>query len=161
MDEMNIIKNIGILYRTFVSAVSKDLIETGLSFSESVFLINIGQAQGICQETLSTQLAIDKAAVARGVKDLAEKNYLEIKKSATDKRNKHLFLTAQGQKLCRQVSDLHLDWTSDVLSVLTKKQIGDFAQIIELTGDQAKVSLADRKLHSDQGQAGKPHSNRF
>ncbi|WKY45305.1 MarR family transcriptional regulator [Eubacteriaceae bacterium ES2] len=141
MDEITIIRNIGILSRTFVSALSKAMSASDLSFSESIFLINIGENEGVNQDTIASNLAIDKAAVARSVKSLEQKNFLLAKKSETDKRSKQLYLTAKGQIIYQQVLKLHLSWAKEVLSPLTNKEIHDFSQMIDLLGDQAKQAL--------------------
>ncbi|MDK2904568.1 MAG: hypothetical protein PWP16_349 [Eubacteriaceae bacterium] len=141
MEELTIIRNIGILSRTFISSLSKAMSAIDLSFSESIFLINIGENEGVNQDTIAGNLAIDKAAVARSVKSLEQKNYLLVKKLETDKRSKQLYLTAEGQIIYQQVLELHLSWAKQVLSPLTNREIHDFSQMIDLLGGQAKQAL--------------------
>ncbi|WKY48329.1 MarR family transcriptional regulator [Eubacteriaceae bacterium ES3] len=144
MDELTIIRSLGILSRTFVSTMSKELTATHLSFSESIFLINIGENEGITQEALASFLAIDKAAVARSVKALETKAYLLTKKSASDKRAKNLFLTEKGHTLYQEIYELHIKWAKKALSDLSQAEIHHFASTIEKISEQAKQSDEER-----------------
>lgn len=74
MDYKKIIQAFGILNRTFLSYSTKSLSGEDLSYSDSIFLFNIGVKEGIIQKELSNVLAIDKAAIARSVKNMQKKD---------------------------------------------------------------------------------------
>lgn len=99
MEDAKIIRAFGILYRTFLSYATKSLLKDDLSYSDSIFLVNIGGREGITQEEISNTLAIDKAAVARSVKNMQSKGYVKAVQSNSDRRAKELYLTDDGKEL--------------------------------------------------------------
>lgn len=139
MENPSIIKNFGILYRTFLNYISKSISSKDLSFSDSVFLMNIGETEGICQDEIAHSLAIDKAAIARSVKNMERKGYLKTKKSATDKRSKELYLSETGSELFQYMLDLHEEWLREVLGDLDANEIRNFTKIINDISKRAKT----------------------
>ncbi len=138
MENQTIIKNFGILYRTFLNYVSKSISSKDLSFSDSIFLVNIGENEGISQEELANSLAIDKAAIARSVKNMEQKGYIRTKKSVSDKRAKELYLSETGSALFQYMMDLHEEWLNQVLGNLDADEIRNFAKIINDISLRAK-----------------------
>jgi Transcriptional regulators len=138
MKDITIIRNFGILYRTFLNYLSKSIASKDLSFSDSIFLINIGENEGISQEEIADSLAIDKAAIARSIKSMEKKGYIKVKKSENDKRMKELYLSETGNELFRYMLDLHEEWLKQVLGDLDSNEIKNFAQIISHISEKAK-----------------------
>lgn len=138
MENITIIKNFGILYRTFLSYLSKSIASREISFSDSVFLINIGGNEGVSQEEIASSLAIDKAAVARSVKVMEKKGYLITKKSVSDKRAKELYLSETGRELFQYLLDLHREWLKRVLGALEPNEALSFAKTISNISERAK-----------------------
>jgi len=138
MENTTIIKNFGILYRTFLSYISKSIESKDLSFSDSVFLVNIGEKEGISQEEIADALAIDKAAIARSVKGMEQRGYVRAIKSASDKRAKELYLTETGHDLYRQMLNLNEEWLKQVLGNMNSDEIENFAKIISSISEKAK-----------------------
>lgn len=138
MENTTIIKNFGILYRTFLSYISKSIESKDLSFSDSVFLVNIGEKEGISQEEIADALAIDKAAIARSVKGMEQRGYVRAIKSASDKRAKELYLTETGHDLYRQMLNLNEEWLKQVLGNMNSDEIENFAKIISGISEKAK-----------------------
>ena len=137
--DIAIIKDFGILYRTFLSFASKSISATDLSFSDSIFLINIGECEGISQEQISSALAIDQAAIARSVKSMSEKGYVRADKSQMDRRLKALTLTDAGRELYQHLSGLHAEWLRQVLANLNPDEIRKFSETIHNISDRAKA----------------------
>ena len=97
MGDVKVIRGFGILYRTFLSYISKSLSSKDLSFSDSVFLVNIGDNEGTNQEEIANSLAIDKAAIARSVKDMENFCQLAQNKSVSSERLPNIKLNTQHQ----------------------------------------------------------------
>ena len=138
MENIAIIKNFGILYRTFLNYMSKSISAEDLSFSDSVFLINIGESEGISQEEISTSLSIDKAAIARSVKSMEKMGYIITKQSNSDKRAKELYLTETGKNLFQCMLTLHEEWLKQVLGDMNSNEISNFANTINKISTKAK-----------------------
>ena len=130
MNDTKIIKSFGILYRTFLSYMSKSIKNLEIAYSDSVFLVNIGDEYGISQEEMSANLSIDKAAIARSVKRMVQKGYVAYKSSQADKRIKRLYLTEQGEKIYEEILKLNAKWLDSVMEDISVDKRDDFQEII-------------------------------
>lgn len=139
MEYSNIIKNFGILNRTFLRYVSKAILEKNISYSDSIFLVNIGNKEGSSQEEIAETLSIDAAAVARSVKCLQQKGYVKTDRSQNDKRVKTLYLSSSGKELYQFLKSLNDRWIQTVLQNLDEEEIAFFVKTIEKISGQAKT----------------------
>ena len=139
MEYVKMIRGFGILNRTFLSYISKSLSTKDLSYSDSIFLVNIGDKEGTNQEELAEFLAIDKAAVARSVKNMEKKGYLRTERSSIDKRAKELYLSDSGKGLYQFMQHLNSQWIDHVMGDLESDDIKAFIQTIDHISNRAKT----------------------
>ena len=102
--EKEMIETFGILYRSFVNYTNEYLKETDITFAQSVILANIGNNEDISQEEIAVKHLIDRAAIARNVKELEQKGYVKTLRSGQDKRRKILMLTEKGNAVFELIS---------------------------------------------------------
>jgi len=138
MNEITIARSFGILYRTFLSYMSNALASMDFSFSDCIFLINIGEQPGISQDEISRNLAIDKAAITRSVKTMEKKGYLLTKKNVNDKRVKELYLTESGTQAFHDLANLQHVWLEQIFGDLNPEQIDNLADMLNGISDEAK-----------------------
>jgi len=138
MEQKKIISTFGILNRTFLSYITESLLEQNISYSDSIFLVNIGAKEGITQEEIANNLAIDKAAVARSVKNMQKKGYVRTVQSDLDRRAKELYLTETGKELDQLMLQINGKWMNYVLGSLSQEEIKTFSQTIYEIGMRAK-----------------------
>lgn len=141
MGDEKVIRAFGILNRIFVSFISKSLSTQDLSYSDSIFLVNIGDNEGTTQEELANFLAIDKAAIARSVKNMEEKGYLRTERSNVDKRAKKLSLSDSGKELYQYMQDLNHQWMDQIMGDLAPDEIKLFIQTIDHISNRAKTFI--------------------
>ncbi len=141
MGDEKVIRAFGILNRIFVSFISKSLSTQDLSYSDSIFLVNIGDNEGTTQEELANFLAIDKAAIARSVKNMEEKGYLRTERSNVDKRAKKLSLSDSGKELYQYMQDLNHQWMDQIMGDLAPDEIKLFIQTIDHISNRAKAFI--------------------
>ena len=122
MEETRILRSFGVLYRTFIQYMSNEAAIQDISFSDSMFLVTIGEKEGISQEEISSLLAIDKAAVARSVKNLVANGYARVEKFEGNKKTKRLFLTDEGRSLYASILKSQHGWLDAMLKDLQKSQ---------------------------------------
>ena len=138
MEDTKVIKGFGVLYRTFLSYMSQSVKGMDISYSDSVFLVNIGDKEGISQEEISDSLSIDKAAVARSVKKMIKKGYVTTETSKADKRLKKLYLTDEGANIYSEILKLNAFWLDNVMSGLSDSEKTNFQNVIEQVSKKAK-----------------------
>lgn len=139
MECVKIIRAFGILNRTFISYVSASLSGKDLSYSDSIFLVNIGDREGTSQEELAHALVIDKAAVAHSVKTMEKKGYITTARSKVDKRSKELYLTDSGKHLYQYMQHLNQQWLNDVLGDIDQPDMKVFIQTIDHISNRART----------------------
>lgn len=62
--------------------------------------------QGISQQSLAEKTAKDKACLTNPINNLEKKNWVIRKEDSSDRRNRLIFLTAQGEELALTVKPL-------------------------------------------------------
>ncbi len=138
MDNIRTIRSFGVLNRTFLSYISNSLSDSELSFSDSIFLVNIGENEGITQEEISRSLVIDKAAIARSVKKMVKKGYVKIVQSQKDKRAKKLYLTDAGKEFYQFIQEINDKWMNFVMADLSSEDMVEFVGKIEKMSEKAR-----------------------
>lgn len=73
----------------------------------------------------------DKAQIARLVKDMIEKGWLEKTPSSEDKRSYILTLSESGRALQQKISVIEKDLEKTLLTGLTEKDVAEFQRIAE------------------------------
>lgn len=126
----NLLQSVGVLYRTYLSYANEFLMDTDVSFSESVVISNIGLAEGISQEEISLSLYIDKAAIARNVKSLEKKGYVKTMRASSDKRTKELYLTDKGHKMYDFIEEKNKERLDHLFKDITNDELAAFKTIL-------------------------------
>lgn len=135
----SIIQSFGLLNRTFLSYTSKSIASMDLSYSDSIFLVNIGKKEGITQEEIAVLLAIDKSAITRSVKGMENRGYVSVIPCETDKRAKRLFLTEEGKKLFADIQKINEEWMNYVLQDLSENEIDDLQKLVTTVAARARA----------------------
>ena len=74
--------------------------------------------QGISQQSLAEKTAKDKACLTNLINNLEKKNWVIRKEDSSDRRNRLIFLTAQGEELALTVKPLINDiYTQTVIEM--------------------------------------------
>lgn len=101
---------ISALYRQFQIYINNNTKDLGIGASEYIFLMEMYEKDNISQEELSKSLIVDKAATARAIKSLEEKEYIFRIKDENDKRTNRVKLTKKGIQVQKRLIDLLEQW---------------------------------------------------
>ena len=74
---MTILREIGIIARALDSIANIEFRDIDLARGQYLYLVRIAENPGIIQEELSELLKVDRSTVARSVKKLEKKGFLE------------------------------------------------------------------------------------
>ena len=105
-------KCISVLYRQFQTYINNNTKDLGIGASEYIFLMEMYEKANVSQEELSKSLIVDKAATARAIKSLEEKEYIFRIKDENDKRTNRIKLTKKGIQVQGRLIDLFEQWNS-------------------------------------------------
>ncbi len=77
--------------------------DTDITFEMLQVLNCLWNEQGISQQALAERTVKDKACLTNLMNNLEKKGYVHRKEASTDRRNKLVFLTAEGEKLKERI----------------------------------------------------------
>jgi DNA-binding MarR family transcriptional regulator len=104
----------GVFFRksqTYMKAAFKGM---GLSFVEAIVLVNVCENQGIIQEKIAHNLALDDASVARSLKQMEKKKLVHRETNINNQRAKLVTPLPGGLKQ-KKLIDKAMDHWNDIL----------------------------------------------
>lgn len=116
---------ISIMYREHAKYINDNVKEEELSFGLHPLLIKIYRNEGISQEELAEELHLNESTVARNLKKLEDKGFIERIK---DKRKKIIRTTPKGGKIAQKVMDYDELWDKHLN--LTAEEYDNFIKIL-------------------------------
>ena len=105
---------------------AKTLKEDGIGFSELDVIRVVTLHPGITQSELCRRLIIDKGALARQVRSLENKGFIERKPNPEDGRSQLLFATETANVFKRSkshIEEVFYEWMEEELSTDDRKQL--------------------------------------
>lgn len=103
--------------------------ELGLNGMHVRCLHVIANAPDCTANYIVKNMGRDKAQIARLVKEMISKGWIEKQASREDKRSQILSLTASGRQLQQKISLLEQDLESTILNGLSAQDVKDFHRI--------------------------------
>ena len=122
-------------YRAFTSDPDR-ILETkdyGRAHHRAVHFIN--RQPGLTVNTLLAVLGVTKQSLNRVLRSLIEDGLVESRVGRTDKRERHLFLTASGQTLERELSDAQRARMRAAYRAAGPQAVAGFRQVLEAMMD--------------------------
>jgi DNA-binding MarR family transcriptional regulator len=99
------------LYKDHDQYVDNLLVNYNLNHSEANLLVYLYKdGDGISQNKLKYNLAVDKATISRSINSLIKKNYLKKKKSPEDGRVNLIYLTKKAVSVKDEVNKVYQQW---------------------------------------------------
>lgn len=99
------------LYKDHDQFVDSLLVDYNLNHSEANLLVYLYKdGDGISQNKLKKNLAVDKATISRAIYSLIEKDYLIKNKSPLDGRVNLIYLSSKAKLIKNEVIDIYQKW---------------------------------------------------
>ena len=92
-----ILRPIGVIARALESIANIEFQQYDLTRGQYLYLVRIAEQPGIIQERLGELLKVDRATVTRAVQQLIKHGLVERHPDKTNRKIKHLYLTAAGR----------------------------------------------------------------
>jgi DNA-binding MarR family transcriptional regulator len=145
MEEIDTIRAFAILNRTYLSHFAGAMEARDISYSEGIFLVNIGHNPAISQDKLARDLVFDRAIVARSITLLEEKGYVRSERTNATRRGARLFLTESGDELFRYIRDLNRRWVNEVMTDIPKRDLPRISAALERMVARARALGSDAR----------------
>jgi len=110
--------------------LDKHLTPYGVTASQFKVLIIVARGGFDTPAELSRCLSLDSGSMTRMLDRLEQKALLVRSRSATDRRQVHLALTAEGQALSDRLPQIGADALNDLLGVLEAEEVASLERIL-------------------------------
>ena len=124
---------ISIMYREHAKYINDNVKEEELSFGLHPLLIKIYRNEGISQEELAEALHLNESTIARNLKKLEDKGFIERIK---EKRKKIIKTTQKGGKIAQKVMDLDEKWDKKLKSNLTDEEYDNLLKTLRKISEE-------------------------
>lgn len=122
---------ISIIYREHAKYINDHVKDEDLSFGLHPLLIKIYRNEGINQEQLAKDFHLNESTIARNLKKLEDKGFIE---RIPDKRKKIIKVTAKGEKTARKVMDYDKKWDEQLN--LTNEEYDNFIKTLRKISEE-------------------------
>lgn len=95
----NLVRQIGLLYRTMMKALEAETAPLGIGSGRISYLFMLYINEGMTQQEMADRLQADKGAVARTLAQLEDQDYVSRRRDPEDKRITRVFLTSKSKAL--------------------------------------------------------------
>lgn len=111
------------LYKDHDQYVDNLLADYNLNHSEGNLLVYLYKdGDGISQNQLKENLAVDKATVSRAINSLIEKDYLKKEKSPEDGRVNLIYLSQKAYAVKEEINQIYQQWFKKFLDEIEENE---------------------------------------
>ncbi len=129
-----------VIYRQGKVIHDRGLKKFDLTGHQMRYLRHIDEKPGISQEELAKHLKIDKGAVAKAIKDMADKGYVKKEKNPNDGRAYNLFVTDKAARICVMGRRYLFEFEKSMTRGMTDEELKTFETLLEkVTGNISKM----------------------
>lgn len=126
--EISAIRNFNRDYTKLLGIMNKKVLNTPLSWTEGRVLLEISFNNDKTPIEVANNLELDKSYTSRILKRFEKNGLISKSPSATDSRSVELSLTADGQKLVKELDDRSNQQIKDLLTDLSTAEQKQFYQ---------------------------------
>jgi DNA-binding MarR family transcriptional regulator len=124
MDNEPIARHVSLAGRALSTRIEQGLAPYGIGRGEYRVLFALCNEEGVSQTTLADEHHLDKGVIARVVRRLEEKGYVERRPDPEDRRRKLLYLTDEAEELRSEVGDLKATVDAEIAQGLSEEEAG-------------------------------------
>jgi|TARA_B100000959_G_scaffold126590_1_gene132938 DNA-binding MarR family transcriptional regulator len=126
--------------RTMKKALDAKLSEYGLTTSQLTVLNALAKEDGLSLSVVGKRVYLDKPAIT-GLADRLEKdNFVERRRTSTDRRVIQLFLTDKGSNLLQELDEIATKVDQQLVSVLAPEELTEFRNLLNCIWEGANNS---------------------
>ena len=103
----------------------------GLSITEWRIMAVLGEYPGVSADEVSSKTQIEKSMISRAVQKLLDRQLVQRRVDAADRRRHHLKLTESGLEVYDQVVPMSYDYEKRLLDCLTEMELTQLDSLIE------------------------------
>lgn len=105
---------------------------------------------GFTHEEINESLQYDKAALTRALKELEEKQLVQRRAHARDKRSFYFTATPKGSEMLPILVGILQRWETEIFTGFTQEEKNQFLQAIQRVADSAKTAACNRRAEEQE-----------
>ncbi len=113
------------------AAFHKELKDSGISSTQAPYLMCVAHFEGCSQDKLVKVLRIDKGCVAKTIKQMEERGYIERKPDPKDKRGNMLYLTDQSRQLVTKLKETEKKLKDTLTKGMTTEEVDQMIDLLK------------------------------
>ncbi|MDF2941292.1 MAG: transcriptional regulator, MarR family [Herbinix sp.] len=124
-----LIHNLSIITRYSNIFTMRRLQKFEIGYAEYGILIYLVTNEKANQDSIAQYYMIDKGAIAKTIKKLENKNYINRQTNKRNQREKLITLTATGKSIIDEMKSLQNEWNDILSSGITEEELNLFTDI--------------------------------
>lgn len=124
-------KRISTLYRYTQIYLSQELRRFDLERSQTPFLANLLKKDALKQKELAKKLNVNKSTVAKAIKGLEEKGYVEKKQCTEDRRSAKIYVTEKALEIKADFFVVLKNWTEVLTNNFNSKEEVEIRRLLD------------------------------
>ncbi|PSP44415.1 MarR family transcriptional regulator [Halobacteriales archaeon QH_6_64_20] len=142
MSNGSIAWHVSLAGRALSTRIEQGLAPHGIGRGEYRVLSALYNEEGVSQTTLADDHHLDKGVIARVVRRLEEKGYVERRPDPEDKRRKLLYLTEEAEGLRAEVGDLKATVDAEIADGLSDEEVGTLIDGLETVCENLGIATS-------------------
>lgn len=127
----NLGRCISIVDRLMKMYYDHELSDFEIGWGQQFYVEYIYEHPGASAQEMAGRIQVDKGTLTKVIKRLTEIGYIEVVRSDTDKRIKHLYLTEKAIPAARRIKEIHSGFYAALCGDLSPSDIQQAEQTIE------------------------------
>ncbi|WP_231189036.1 MarR family transcriptional regulator [Haladaptatus sp. DYF46] len=141
MTDTEIAPKISLAGRALSVRIERGLEPYGIGRGEYRVLFALYNEEGISQTTIVERHHLNKGVIARVVRRLEEKGYVECHPDPDDKRRKLLYLTDDAEAIRSEIEDLKTTIDAELVEGLSDDEIATLAKGLQVATENLGVDI--------------------
>lgn len=147
---MIIVHNLAIISRYSTLFAMKKLQKFDIGYSEYGVLMYLAANEHTNQEAISQHYSINKGAIAKTVKKLEDKKFVNRQTNKKNQREKIITLTELGKSIIEEMQTLQNEWNDLLLQGITSEEIELFIKLIGKVSQNAANYINGGSQHESE-----------
>jgi DNA-binding MarR family transcriptional regulator len=147
---MIIVHNIAIIAKYYNQFAMRNLQEFEIGYAEYGVLMYLAANENTNQEAIAQHYSIDKGAIAKTMKKLESKCYVDRQINKKNQREKLITLTELGRTIIEEMRTLQKEWNDILLQGITPEEKEIFIKLTEKVFQNASNYINGGALHESK-----------
>lgn len=148
---MIIVHDLAIISRYSNLFAMRNLQKFDIGYAEYGVLMYLAANENTNQEAIAQHYSIDKGAIAKTMKKLESKNFVDRQTNKKNQREKIITLTELGKSIIEEMRTLQNEWNNLLLQGITQEDIELFTKLTQKISQNAANYINGGSQHENEG----------